>query len=179
MYVIINAARLLSVEELSHVDELAAAAARGGSEIAAATFALVRATTAMRSGSTANAAKFGVDAAARYAVLGWPLLEASALELAGHRAQALDIYRRCGAVAEVRRLGEASVPAKVHSLSAREMEVAALVARGLRNAEIAKQLSIGKKTVEKHLSSLFDKLGLRSRAQVVAFIAASQERHQH
>jgi len=173
MYVVINAARLLPTEELAPVRELVEASARGGSEIAAATLELVCATIASREGMTADAEAHGLDAARRYAALGWPLLEASAFEAAGDAVRALGIYSRCGAAGEERRLtGRAALPTgRAVVLSSREMEVAELVSHGLRNSEIAKQLGVGKKTVEKHLSSMFDKLGLRSRSELVAYMA--------
>ena len=179
LYVLLNAARYLPIDETARVRELAEAAAQSGCEAARANLALVRATIAMRSGEPPDARTLGEAAAEGYAALGWPLLEARALELAGKVPLARAIYERCGASAELRRLaGPAERPTTdaLDLLSSRESEVAALVARGLRNTEIAKRLNIGKKTVEKHLASVFDKLGLRSRAQVVALIATAQRK---
>ncbi|MET8989541.1 AAA family ATPase [Nonomuraea wenchangensis] len=50
------------------------------------------------------------------------------------------------------------------ALSPREAEVAQLAATGLSNREIAKKLFLSPKTVDKHLSAVLRKLGLRSRA---------------
>jgi len=55
------------------------------------------------------------------------------------------------------------------SLSRRERETLALLAEGLSNAEIAERLGISEKTVRNHLSHLFDKLGVWSRAQAIVF----------
>jgi DNA-binding NarL/FixJ family response regulator len=55
------------------------------------------------------------------------------------------------------------------SLTAREREVLALITEGLGNAEIAKRLSISEKTVRNHVSNVFDKLGVWSRAQAMVF----------
>ena len=55
------------------------------------------------------------------------------------------------------------------SLSPREREVLALITEGLGNAEIAERLSISEKTVRNHVSNLFDKLGVWTRAQAIVF----------
>ena len=55
------------------------------------------------------------------------------------------------------------------SLTAREREVLALITEGLGNAEIAGRLSISEKTVRNHVSNLFDKLGVWTRAQAMVF----------
>ena len=55
------------------------------------------------------------------------------------------------------------------SLSPREREVLALITEGLGNAQIAERLSISEKTVRNHVSKLFDKLGVWTRAQAIVF----------
>ena len=55
------------------------------------------------------------------------------------------------------------------SLSPREREVLALITEGLGNAQIAERLSISEKTVRNHVSNLFDKLGVWTRAQAMVF----------
>lgn len=55
------------------------------------------------------------------------------------------------------------------ALSARERQVLALISEGLSNAHIAEHLKIGEKTVRNHASNLFDKIGVRSRAQAIVF----------
>jgi pimeloyl-ACP methyl ester carboxylesterase/DNA-binding CsgD family transcriptional regulator len=55
------------------------------------------------------------------------------------------------------------------SLSPREREVLALITEGLANAVIADRLAISEKTVRNHVSSVFDKLGVWSRAQAIVF----------
>jgi pimeloyl-ACP methyl ester carboxylesterase/DNA-binding CsgD family transcriptional regulator len=55
------------------------------------------------------------------------------------------------------------------TLTAREREVLALITEGLGNAEIAARLSISEKTVRNHVSNLFDKLGVWTRAQAMVF----------
>jgi non-specific serine/threonine protein kinase len=57
-----------------------------------------------------------------------------------------------------------------NGLSRREWEVAQLVATGLTSGEIARRLNIGVRTVETHLSSVMNKLGLNSRTLVAAWV---------
>jgi pimeloyl-ACP methyl ester carboxylesterase/DNA-binding CsgD family transcriptional regulator len=54
-------------------------------------------------------------------------------------------------------------------LSKRERETLRLLSDGLSNSEIAERLGISEKTVRNHLSHLFDKLGVWSRAQAIVF----------
>jgi len=54
-------------------------------------------------------------------------------------------------------------------LTARESEVVKCVANGLRNAEIAEELSITQGTVKTHLNNIFHKLGLRDRVEVAVY----------
>lgn len=53
-------------------------------------------------------------------------------------------------------------------LTARELEVLRLVVQGVRNGEIGQRLSISIKTVETHLTSIYGKLGVQSRAEAIA-----------
>jgi DNA-binding CsgD family transcriptional regulator/Flp pilus assembly protein TadD len=57
-------------------------------------------------------------------------------------------------------------------LTERERQVAALVAQGKSNREIAEALSITVRTVEAHITRTLDKLGLKSRAAVAAWMVA-------
>lgn len=59
-----------------------------------------------------------------------------------------------------------SEPAAVAGLTAREVEVAQLVALGATNAEIAHALSVSLATVKTHLTQIYGKLGVRSRTQL-------------
>lgn len=54
-------------------------------------------------------------------------------------------------------------------LTARETEVVRMVARGLRNKEIAGQLSITEGTVKAHLRTIFEKLGIDSRMKLILY----------
>jgi trimeric autotransporter adhesin len=62
------------------------------------------------------------------------------------------------------------------ALSRREREVAALVAEGLSNREIAERLFISERTAEGHLEQIRNKLGFKSRAQIAAWVAADSTR---
>ena len=55
------------------------------------------------------------------------------------------------------------------ALSRREREILALMADGFGNPQIAEHLSISGKTVRNHVSNIFDKLGVWTRAQAIVF----------
>ena len=59
-------------------------------------------------------------------------------------------------------------------LTPRELQVARLVAGGRSNKEIAAELVISQRTAEGHVEHILTKLGFTSRAQVAAWVAASQ-----
>ena len=59
-------------------------------------------------------------------------------------------------------------------LTPRELQVARLIAGGRSNKEIAAELVISQRTAEDHVEHILTKLGFTSRAQVAAWVAASQ-----
>jgi two-component system NarL family response regulator len=63
---------------------------------------------------------------------------------------------------------ELRVPA-ARKLTAREHEIVRHVALGMRNAEVAKQLSITEVTVKTHLNNVFQKLGVRDRVELTLY----------
>jgi DNA-binding NarL/FixJ family response regulator len=56
-------------------------------------------------------------------------------------------------------------------LSDREREIAQLVGHGLTNPEIASTTFLSRKTVERHVSNVFAKLGVRNRVELAALIS--------
>jgi DNA-binding CsgD family transcriptional regulator/tetratricopeptide (TPR) repeat protein len=148
------------------------------------------AAVAIESAATYSTLAQEVDAARARALAGRALAlgadRASAVERLRHAHRAFDA---CGATrmrdrvaAELRGLGErvgrsgrrVRVPAQgVASLSPREREVVELVALGQSNRRIADALFVSAKTVETHLSNIFEKLGVSSRAEVAAHWAKS------
>ena len=59
--------------------------------------------------------------------------------------------------------------ARIASLTGREQQVIALIAEGLRNKQIADRLNISETTVTHHLSSVFSKLGVSDRLELVIY----------
>lgn len=91
------------------------------------------------------------------------------------RDAALRSFRQLGARADLDRAqrlwgeGPAAMAAGGGGLTAREVEVLALVASGATNRTIATELVISEKTVARHLSNIFTKLSLKSRSAATAY----------
>ena len=62
------------------------------------------------------------------------------------------------------------------SLTSREREVLNLLARGMSNAAIAEELFITNKTVKNHLSRIYEKIGVHSRAEAIALWLGVRDR---
>ena len=56
-------------------------------------------------------------------------------------------------------------------LTRRELEIARLVNKGCSNKAVAKELDIAERTVKAHLSSIFEKLDVKDRLQLVVFMS--------
>jgi DNA-binding CsgD family transcriptional regulator len=82
------------------------------------------------------------------------------------------VFEQLGAKPEATRLDAlmgSAAPQGRHGLTARELEVLRLVAAGKTNKRIALDLGLSDKTIDRHLSNIFDKLGVPSRAAATAF----------
>jgi DNA-binding CsgD family transcriptional regulator/energy-coupling factor transporter ATP-binding protein EcfA2 len=179
---------LLAVARYGDVDDLPIArahleraAAASGDVVEAPALALFDAYVAQRERRGADAALFANEAVAGFARLGYPLLQAQALELGGRIDEAIAIYRGCAAAGDLKRLLPPVAPATrsladraadrlATNLSVREREIAALVASGSTNRAIGERLNCSTKTIEKHVATIFRKAGVSSRVQLAAWV---------
>ncbi len=167
----VDGARLEKLMRLTEGNEQIVVASAG---------AHVRAIVAERRGDAATATAAGLEAARLYREIGWPVMEGQALEIAGRTTEALALYRSAGSVDDLRRLDlrvrtSASLARPSgDGLSEREREVADLVARGLTNRAVAEALFVGEKTVEKHVTAIYAKLGFSTRARLAGYMAAQR-----
>ncbi|MGH2660540.1 MAG: LuxR C-terminal-related transcriptional regulator [Actinomycetota bacterium] len=79
------------------------------------------------------------------------------------------VLEELGAAPDLERLARLAGSPRPGGLSRRESEVLALVAAGKTNRAIAAELFISEKTVARHVSNIFTKLGLSSRAEATAY----------
>ena len=94
--------------------------------------------------------------------------DSAALELeAAH-----DVFGQLGAAPDRARVGSlirSAAPDHAHGLTARELEVLRLVAAGATNKAIATDLVLSERTIDRHVSNIFTKVGVTSRAAATAF----------
>ncbi|NUO55892.1 MAG: hypothetical protein HOV71_18960 [Hamadaea sp.] len=93
--------------------------------------------------------------------------DTTALELAAAEA----VFTQLGARPDQARVTalRADPAPSAHGLTPRELQVLRLVATGKTNSAIARELSLSEKTVERHLSNVFTKIGVSSRAAATAY----------
>jgi len=94
--------------------------------------------------------------------------EAAALELNAAR----DAFRKLRAGPDLARadaLAHATASGSGHGLTKRELEVLRQVAAGRSNKAVARDLALSNRTIERHLSNIFDKLAVSSRSAATAF----------
>jgi DNA-binding CsgD family transcriptional regulator len=94
--------------------------------------------------------------------------EAATLEFSAARA----IFKRLGAVPELARLDLLEKPATSmhsHPLTSRELQVLRLIAAGKTNKAIAVTLFLSERTIDRHVSNIFSKLDVSSRAAATAY----------
>jgi DNA-binding CsgD family transcriptional regulator len=118
-------------------------------------------------------------AAQEWEQIGCPYEQATSLADGDTAAQlrALEIFQRLEARPAImflqQKLQNASAQQlekeKFGGLTAREREVAALVAQGKSNREIAKVMTVGTKTVETYVTRILNKLGFDSRVQIATW----------
>lgn len=156
---------------------------------------------ALARGDGAAAAEIALAAAARSAAAGLPIeagrcdaLAGHALAAAGQRGDAVAALERAadGLAAvgahgwaaspnrELRRLGRRRTRARTGAASGpaaltdRERQVADLVRSGCSNRQIAERLFVSEKTVERILSTVFDKVGVRNRTALASLVEAAR-----
>jgi DNA-binding CsgD family transcriptional regulator len=99
-----------------------------------------------------------------------------------HLTEALDIFERLRATSWIDQaraaltlagapIGDAPRAPGLDDLTAQELQVSLAVVKGLSNPEIAAALFLSRKSVERHLSTVYRKLGLRSRTELVAYVS--------
>jgi ATP/maltotriose-dependent transcriptional regulator MalT len=164
-------------------DELDGIAERFGTAVLAVTSLAARGRLHLAEGEPDLACSTLRDAVGRWGALGVPYevatcrtLLGEALRECGDEDGALESFTAAAALFE--RIGahlDAGLAAHDRSapmpagLTHREVEVLRLVAGGLTNNEIAGSLHLSAKTVSRHLSNIFAKLGVSSRAAATAF----------
>jgi len=85
------------------------------------------------------------------------------------RSAARSTFEVLGATPDLARLGARDEPGRPGGLTSREVEVLRVLAKGKTNRVIADKLFISEKTVASHISHIFTKLGVSSRAAATAY----------
>jgi ATP/maltotriose-dependent transcriptional regulator MalT len=123
------------------------------------------------------------DAIARWEALEVPYEIATMRTLLGHAlrqrgddaaaadcfAEAVRLFEQIGARLDARLVFDDAKPARPAGLTDREVDVLRLIAAGRTNNEIAAELYLSAKTVSRHVSNIFTKIGVTSRSGATAF----------
>lgn len=110
-----------------------------------------------------------VVGAIRAGAIGYLLKDTEANELIRSIKAAAEGQVQLSPQAAARLMREVRAPESPEVLTERETEVLRLLAQGQSNKEIARQLSIGEKTVKTHVSSILGKLNVSSRTQAALY----------
>lgn len=141
-----------------------------------AQLALFDAYAAQRQGDGKAVTTAATTAAEFFHRLSWPLHEARALELLGDAYKARALYEAAGDRQDVQRMDGERMPGRRvrqrDDLTPRELEVARLVAAGRSNRQVADALSISERTVENHVASAYQKLGVKTRVELALRIGS-------
>ena len=101
-----------------------------------------------------------------------PLEAKTIAEIAGRSARAIGMAAYVQPIVDL--LARLDRTSRAHILSAREDEVARLVAEGHTNREIAHRLFISERTAQNHVQHILTKLDFTSRAQIAAWVTAQR-----
>ncbi|HEY1297915.1 MAG TPA: tetratricopeptide repeat protein, partial [Chloroflexota bacterium] len=100
---------------------------------------------------------------------------AHAAEALIRQGEAMDFEQAVATALAVKPVGDSTLDAETNPLSRREREVAALLAEGFSNRQIAERLVIAEKTAALHVEHILAKLGVRSRWQAADWVRRQRE----
>jgi DNA-binding NarL/FixJ family response regulator len=163
--------------------ELASVAVEVASDYLVALSLSTEASVLLAQGDAVTACRQAGEAAARFRMFGLVYDEARARVVRGMAAAAIgerdttqlelsaarDAFERLGAEPDVRRVSTLLGEAPPSPLSSREIEVLRAVARGGTNKQVAAELVVSEHTVARHLSNIYTKLGVVSRAAATSY----------
>lgn len=165
-------------------EELSGIAAKSGNPLVEAMAAQSSGAVLIASGQAGTATAVLRRAVALWHEVGSPFEAARTRALLGQACRVLgdeetaqmefdaarEVLESLAAAPELARLNALAAPAKMAAggLTGRELEVLRLVATGMKNRAIASELVISEKTVARHVSNIFTKLSLSSRAEATA-----------
>jgi DNA-binding NarL/FixJ family response regulator len=165
------------------VEELREARAAMPTPMLDAVLAAAEARVRLAEGDAPGALADARDASARFQAVGAPYERARSRVLAGRALRALgeqaaadaellgarEVFVALGAEPAVAGSADLIGHPRTGALTDREVEVLRLVSTGLTNRGVAERLTLSERTVERHLSNIFGKLGISSRAAATAY----------